>query len=546
MHPEPKMLQMEHVMHTTGQNDSVWTHLVPYTDYPSFPTLAKDLQTEVCVIGSGISGISTAFELVTRGVQVAMIEARAVVGGETGRTSGHLSSDLDDGYSEIWQKHGEKGAKVAAESHTWAVNRVGEVAHKLGIECEYRKLPSYDLSQYARNDKRHAEEVKQLKDDVEAAKQAGLDAYFQDDLAVRGWNGAPDQRDGAVYKDQATFHPTKYVVGLLRWLSDKSNFECFTHTKSCGIEEHNSDDAGSTRKVVKIKTAKGQTITANYVIEATNIPLQKLSVIAEMRYDRSYCIAIRVPRGSVEDCLIYDNADEYKYARLTACDNKDDYLVVGGCDHKVGQESVAGRFEELETWTRERFPQAGNVDYRWSGQINEPVDYMAFIGKNQGQTNTYVVTGDSGDGLTHGVLAGRIIADSIQGIPNPWVELYDPSRIASIGKSLPSMVGHDMQINTQYKRYLQSDIEDIEDLAKGEGGMLNSASGHPVAVYKDEGGKTHEYSAVCPHMKGVVCWNPAEKSWDCPVHGSRFSKEGICLNGPAMSNLAPVNEAWKN
>ncbi|KAH8660252.1 hypothetical protein BX600DRAFT_467468 [Xylariales sp. PMI_506] len=294
---------------------------------------------------------------------------------------------------------------------------------------------------------------------------------------------------------------------------------------------------GLGHKTVQLETLRGPTISCDHAIEATCVPLQKLSVIAEMEFYRTYCIAIRVPRGLVEDCLLYDEAEEYKYVRLTACDEKDDYLIVGGCDHKVGQEDPAGRFEELEKWTRERFTKAGRVDYGWSGQIFEPVDFVAFIGRNQGMKHTYVVTGDSGNGLTHGVLAGRLLADEIEGVENPWASLYSPTRLKSIMQSLPSMISHDVQINMQYKRFLQTDITDIEDLVPGSGGVLNVKTNTPIAIYKDDQGNVTKRSALCPHLKGVVCWNPLEKSWDCPIHGSRFGTDGTCIQGPAKANL---------
>lgn len=280
-----------------------------------------------------------------------------------------------------------------------------------------------------------------------------------------------------IAENQATFHPTKYLAGLLSWLKSQPNFQCFTRTRVASIHEKGIELLGMGHKSVTITTEAGHTVHAENAIEATCIPLQKLSVVAELEYFRTYCIAIRIPKGSVEDCLLYDNAEMYKYVRLTACDDKDDYMVVGGCDHKVGQEETTPRFAELETWTRERFPQAGKVDYRWSGQIFEPVDYMAFIGKNQGSDKIYIVTGDSGDGLTHGVLAGRLIADEIDGVENEWAGLYSPKRLGSIVKSLPSMLKHDVQINLQYKRFLQTDIEDIADLLPGSGGVLNSVCG---------------------------------------------------------------------
>lgn len=522
-------------LNSSGETDPVWVHQLPYSEYPHFPTLDHNVTTDVCIVGSGIAGISSAYELVMRGKRVTMLEARHVLSGESGRTSGHLSSALDDGYENIQKKHGLKGANIAAESHSWAVQRVGEIAQSLGIDCEYRRLAAYEISQYNRNDRRHEVEVHDIKHEVETGQKLGLNVSFHEGLTVQGWDGHPDQRDGAVFHDQATFHPTRYFLGVLIWLSKQPNFQCFAQTRMASIEE---------RDVVQVHTQDGFTVTASDAIEATCVPLQKLNIIAEMEYNRTYCIAIRVPRGSIEDCLIYDEAEAYKYARLTACDDQDDYLVVGGCDHKVGQENTSGRFDELETWARERFPQAGDVDYRWSGQIYEPVDYMAFIGKNQGKNHTYVVTGDSGDGLTHGVLAGRLLADEIDKIDNPWSHLYQPSRLGSIAKALPSMLEHDVQINTRYKRYLESDIGDIEDLTAHTGGVLHdNLTSKPVAVYKDTKGQTYRFSAVCPHLKGVLCWNQTEKSWDCPVHGSRFSGEGICVEGPAKSNLEPMDNA---
>ncbi|KAK4182686.1 FAD dependent oxidoreductase-domain-containing protein [Podospora australis] len=537
--------QPGHTMQTSGASDSVWVHKHPYSKLPTFPTLDKDLSTDVAIIGAGIAGIATAYELVRRGKNVVMLEARDVLSGETGRTSGHLTNDLDDGYIEIAKKHGEEGAKIAAESHAWARDRVGEITKELGIDCEYRRLPAYDVSQFPIGHEKHDKEISELKEEAEMQKKIGMETRFDPNLTVKGWSGKIDQRGGLVANNQATFHPTRYLAGVLNWLKQQPNFQCYTRTRVMDVSEKGIEVLGLGHKTVEIKTENGHTVKAENAVEATCVPLQKLSVITQLEFYRSYCIAIRVPKGSVEDCLLYDNAEEYKYVRLTACDEKDDYMVVGGCDHKVGQEETLPRYAELEQWTRERFPQAGTVDYKWSGQVFEPVDFMAFIGKNQGNDKIYIITGDSGDGLTHGVLAGRLIADEIDDVPNPWAKLYNPKRVASILKSLPSLVSHDLQINAQYKRFLQSDITDIEDLAPGCGAVLNPTTKKPIAVYKDESGKVHKYTALCPHLKGVVCWNHAEKSFDCPVHGSRFSKEGVCVIGPAKANLEPMDEAGK-
>jgi len=539
----------DHFLQTSGALDSVWSKHVPYSSIPIFPKLDRDLETDALIIGSGISGVSIAYELVRQGVDVTMIEARNMLSGETGRTSGHLSSDLDDGYTEIGKKHGKEGAKLAAESHDWAAKRVGQVSKELGIECEYRQLKGYNVSQYEHGTKGHDKDIETLMEDVEAAREAGLDAIYQDGFAIPGWDGQIDQRDAAIFNNQATFHPTKYIVGVLEWLQQQKNFQAFSNTRAAEIKEK-----GVTVPVVNVhlgprdtvvKTEDGHTVIASHTVEATCVPLQRLSLVAEMEYHRTYCIAIRIPKGTVEDCLLYDSAEAYKYVRMTQCDDQDDYMVVGGCDHAVGQEDEQdARYDELAEWTRKRFTKAGAVDYKWSGQIFEPVDYIGYIGRNSGAQNVYVVTGDSGNGLTHGVLAGKLISDMITGQANRWEKLYDPRRRGmGIAKSLPHMLEHDIQVNMQYKRFAQNDINDIEDLGNDKGGVLNSKTKKPIAVYRDENGKVHRMSALCPHMKGVVCWNDSEKSWDCPVHGSRFSKDGKQVMGPANVGMHPAEQS---
>ncbi|KAI4205126.1 MAG: hypothetical protein LQ346_001523 [Caloplaca aetnensis] len=532
------MASHSHFLDTSGENDAVWVHLEPYSKRPQYKSVTEDLTTDVCVIGSGIAGVSVAYELVMRQVNVVMLEAREILSGESGRTSGHLSSGIDSGFTELASKRGKEAAQVAVDSHTFAINRVGEISKNLGIDCEYRQLPAYEVSQYERGQDGHEEDVQEFKEEAQLMRELGMNAEYKEGFAVKGWDGKVDQRDAQVYTGQATFHPTKYILGVLKWLTEQPNFRCYTRTRVISVEEK-----GLLSKEVKVRTEGGQTVTCRDAVEATCIPLQKLSVVAELVYYRTYCIAIRVPKGSIEDCLIYDSMDPYHYVRFTACDDKDDYLILGGNDHKVGQEDEADeRYKELESWVRARFTQAGTVDYKWSGQILEPVDYTAFIGKNQGNSHIYICTGDFGNGLTHGVLAGRLIADEITSVSNPWSKTYNPKRIPPLSK-IPDTISHDIEINTQYKRLLHADVKDIEDIQPGSGGILNPTAKKPMAVYKDEGGNVHKFSALCPHMKGVVCWNADEKSWDCPVHGSRFGKDGIQIMGPATGNMPPADEA---
>ena len=202
-----------HALETSGETEPVWIHTEPRSERPKFPRLNQNIKTDVCVIGSGIAGIQSAYELVKRGHEVVMVEARDILSGETDRTSGHLASALDDGYGEIAKKHGDTGAKLAAHSHSWAIDRVGEISKDLSIECEYRRLPGYQVSQYDRkkNPKEHNDDVKELKAEVAKAQELKLNAEYREGYAVKGWDGEPDQRDAGVFYNQGTFHPTKYL-----------------------------------------------------------------------------------------------------------------------------------------------------------------------------------------------------------------------------------------------------------------------------------------------------------------------------------------------
>ncbi|PYI01385.1 gamma-glutamylputrescine oxidoreductase [Aspergillus sclerotiicarbonarius CBS 121057] len=461
----------------TGETEPVWVHHMPYQRYPDFPPLSENIKADVCIIGAGIAGISIAYELVNRGKSVTMIEARHVLSGESGRAGGHLSNALDDGYIKIEKEHGFKGAQAAADSHTWALERVGEICKSIGIDCDYHRLPGYEISPYPRGHPNHRTHVACLREEVELAKRLGLSASFHDDLTVPGWDGRPDQRGGAIFAGQATFHPTKYCIGVLHWLKTQPNFRCFAHTRMTSTDE--SD-------VVKIHTHDGHTITAADMVQATCAPLQRLGVVAEMQSMRTYCVAIRVPKDSVKDCLI--GAGPYRYAKFTECNHKDDYMVLGGCDHTVGQEKTGGRFAELETWARQRFTNAGSVDYQWSGQIFEPLDYMACIGKEQGQKHTYMVTGDSGNGLTHGALAGKLIADEMGGLDNPWASLYNPDRTLR-ASTVPRLLQHAV---THYGQCTQPDVKDIEDLEIGSGGSSRKAHWHPWRCIKTRESKRND------------------------------------------------------
>jgi nitrite reductase/ring-hydroxylating ferredoxin subunit len=217
-----------------------------------------------------------------------------------------------------------------------------------------------------------------------------------------------------------------------------------------------------------------------------------------------------------------------------------DALIVGGEDHRTGNPDHAeDRWDRLLTWARARWPQAQELSFAWSGQCLEPYDYSAFIGRNpDGAENVYMASGDSGQGMTHGVIAGMLLTDLILGNPNDWESVYDPSRVTIGLEPAKEFAVHNADVAYRFvKDYLvKGDLASETDIQPGEGRVVRRGA-HKLAVFRDDSGTLHECSAVCTHLKCIVAWNATEKSWDCPCHGSRFDPYGKVLNGPAVSDL---------
>jgi Rieske Fe-S protein len=288
-----------------------------------------------------------------------------------------------------------------------------------------------------------------------------------------------------------------------------------------------------------VKTSKGPQVSSGAIVVATNSPVNDwVAIHTKQAAYRTYVIGIGVPKQTVTKALFWDTQDPYHYIRLQEAEGHD-VLLVGGEDHKTGQADDAGeRFSRLEAWTRERFPTVGEIEFRWSGQVMESMDSLAFIGRNPGDKNIYVVTGDSGNGMTHGTIAGILLTDLIQGRANEWATLYDPSRISFM--AAPEFAKENLNVVAQYADFVSGgDVEDVTAIAVGNGGLLRDGL-KKVAVYRDTDGSVHKCSAICPHLGCIVAWNSAEKTWDCPCHGSRFDPFGTVLNGPANTGLGPA------
>jgi len=281
-------------------------------------------------------------------------------------------------------------------------------------------------------------------------------------------------------------------------------------------------------------------VTAGAIVVATNSPVNdRVAIHTKQAGYLTYVVGAPVPRGSVPRGLYWDTADPYHYIRLQhGPDEGMDLLIVGGEDHKTGQANdTEVRHGRLESWARDRFPMMGPVEFVWAGQVMETVDGLAFIGRNpMDKENVYIATGDSGMGMTHGTIAGILLTDLILGRANPWADLYDPSRktLRAVGE----FTKENLNVAAQYTDWLTGgDVKSTGEIGKGCGALVRRGL-KKLAVYRDDQGVLHELSAVCPHLGGIVHWNPTEKTWDCPCHGSRFDKTGTVFQGPSNKNLS--------
>jgi len=484
---------------------------------PSQSPLKGNIRTDVCIVGAGIAGLTTAYLLAKEGRSVVVLDDGPIGGGMTGRTTAHLTNAYDDRYAEMEKLHGEDGSRLIAESHTAAIDKVEEIVWNEHIDCGFERLDGFLFAP-------PNESPDLLDDELKASHRAGLvNVEMVRRAPIESFDTGPALR----FPRQAQFHPLNYLTGLTRTFT-RDGGRIFSGTHATSIT--GGSDA-------RVETDLGAVVTCDAIVVATNTPVNdRVAIHTKQAPYVSYVIGVQVPKGSVTRALFWDTPDPYHYVRVQR-GTTNDILIVGGEDHKTGQENDGyERFGRLEQWTRERFPQIGEVEFRWSGQVMEPVDGIAFIGRNPlDHDNVFIATGDSGQGMTHGTIAGTLLTDLLQGRKNRWEDLYSPSRITL--RAMGEYAGENINVAMQFKDFLTAgEIESVDELKPGEGAIMREGLSK-LAVCRDNGGTIHKLSAVCPHLGCLVAWNSTEKTWDCPCHGSKYRADGRVYQGPANSDL---------
>jgi glycine/D-amino acid oxidase-like deaminating enzyme/nitrite reductase/ring-hydroxylating ferredoxin subunit len=494
------------------QTQSLWRATSPL---PRFEPLPGDLHVDVAVIGAGITGLTAALLLAGRGRSVAVLEKDTVAAGETGNTTAHLTVALDARYHYIRRKYSAEEARLVADASRASLEKIAELVERYAIDCRFRRVPGYLYTEKRKY-------VSELKNEAAAAREAGLDAQWTTEVPL-----SFDTRGAVLWPNQAQFHPGRYIAGLASHAKE-AGVQIFERTLVTGIEEG---------EPCVVETEHGR-VTAGAVFMATNVPIVGFTHVHTLAVAyRTYAIALE-ETGPHPDGLFWDTADPYHYTRWQETDDGT-YLIVGGEDHRVGEEEdTEACFSTLGAYASEYFgsrPQR----YRWSGQVIEPHGGLPLIG---GSGPLYISTGYAGQGMTFGTLGAMIVTDLVTGTENRWAELFDPKRVRPHATTREFITdnlhfpGHLIP-----DRLTSHDVEGKETSAVGSReGKIIEIDGRKIAAYRDDAGALHCVSPVCTHMKCDVAWNGAERTWDCPCHGSRFTPDGDVVNGPAHDPLEKV------
>jgi glycine/D-amino acid oxidase-like deaminating enzyme len=424
VHPNPEMRSDNWELHTSGQSESSWFKDIGHP--LRFDKLAQNISVDVAIVGGGIAGVTTAYLLSKSGKSVALLEDGYIGSGETGRTTAHITHALDDRYYNIEKKHGANSARLAAESHTSAINFIDRTVREERIDCAFSRLNGYLFLDPTDN-------KSSLDKEIAALKNAGISSAG---IESKSPLESEDTSPCICFKDQAQFQPLLYLTSIANRMSQNNEVKIFTETHAQEIQNDNSTNV--------IKTNIGYSVTAHDIVLATNAPIiDKVSKVYDKQVAyRTYVIVAEIQKNSIPSALYWDTGNQnskdhvkpYHYVRIQQTANENnELLIVGGEDHKTGSPNEKNdfdtKFENLKTWMTKIFSVDGPVVYTWSGQVMEPLDGLAIIGPNPGKDkNMYIATGDSGNGITHGTIAGIILHDLILGKNNPWADLYNPNR----------------------------------------------------------------------------------------------------------------------
>ena len=491
---------------------------------PQFESLSNDLEADVVIIGGGLTGITAAYLLKEAGAKVALLERQRCAAADTGHTTAHLTYVTDERLHHLVKVFGKDAAQAFWEAGVEAIDRIFDIVQSKKMECVFSWVPGY---LHGSLDKENKKDQESLEEDAQLARELGFDADFVNSVPYAN-------RPGVRFANQAKFHPLKYLAPLLESIPGDGS-HVFENTEVSEVEPD-----------PLIVHAGKYKVRCSYLVIATHTPLVgKANLVkatlfqSKLALYTSYVLGAKLPRGVVPEALYWDTTDPYYYLRVDPQADHD-YIIFGGEDVKTGQEKDAKIvFARLEKKLKEVLPQV-QVQHRWLGQVVQTNDGLPFIGESAGKQ--FVATGFCGNGFTLGTLSAVMARDRYLGRKNPWFDLFRVDR-----KKFHGGAWRYIKENLDYPYYMlrdrmaRAESDSVDDLEIGEGKIIK-LEGKKFAAYRGEDGKVTLLNPVCTHMKCIVRWNSADKTWDCPCHGSRFKPTGEVFSGPAESPLQ--KQSW--
>lgn len=504
----------------SGATRSAWMDGVSLL--PRDGPMSGDTQADVCIIGAGVAGLTTAYLLLREGRSVVVIDDGPPGQGETLRTTAHLTAAIDDRIHVLEKRFGLRRTRLAVESQVAAIDRIERLCDDERLDGVFRRVDGHlFLSPGA--------DRALLDDELAAAHRAGLTGVRLEESTPLPFQAGPC----LVFPWQAELDAGQYIAGLADAIA-RMGGRLHASTHATGIDEGAH---------VTVVTTKGR-IECEAAVVCTDSPvLGQVALHTKQEQYRTYVVGYEVPHGSFRRALYWDTVvpdSGYHYLRLAdVAGSSNELLLVGGEDHRTGEGDPLERIRKLEEWCSARFG-VSRPAYRWSGQVIEPADHLPFLGRYPGKgKNVYVITGDSGQGFTNHTAGAMLVTDLIQGRRNPWQGLYSPSRqgLTSLLRRLKGAGSAGGQSGKD--KAGAGEVDDEASVPPGSGAIV-TRNGVKIACYREPSGELRECAAQCTHMGATVRWNPLEKTWDCPWHGSRFTATGQVVNGPANQALDPL------
>lgn len=499
--------------HRTGE--SYW---VETTEATAHPPLVGHLDVDVAVIGGGMAGLSTAWELTAAGRSVAVLEADRIVSGVTGNTTAKLSALQTFTYDRLRKSAGVDTARWYARTQQDAIDRIELTAETLGVDCDFERATAYTYVE-------SADGVDETRAEADAARDAGLPASFVTDTPL------PYEVAGAVEVErQAQFHPRRYLLAVADGIVERGGV-IHERTRVVDLDEG---------EPCELTTDTGATVTARDVVVATHYPIfDRALLFARLVPHREVVVAGPLPEDRAPVGMYITPEQGKRSVRTAPYRPGQRLLIVTGESFTPGEADVTKRYERLEWWTRKRFGLK-EVTHRWAAQDNFSADGLPYIGPlHAAAKHAYVATGFGGWGLTNGAVSGRLLAALITeqvALPQ-WADIYDPRRLRPLREA-----GNTLKAQAKVARHFVGDrlrpthVDSVGEVDAGTGAIVR-LRGERCAVYRDDEGVEHAVLATCTHLGCIVAFNDAETSWDCPCHGSRFGVDGTVLNGPATRPL---------